>query len=197
VGVAATALAGFIGVGLGLVAGLYGGWLDTAVVFLTNFLLAFPFVILAMVVIGFLGPNFVNVILVLGVTGWTIYARVLRSETLSLREREFVLAARALGASMGRLLLRHLLPNQFDSILVMLSLQVSTMILAEAFLSFLGFGIQPPIPSWGSMIADARGRLVTQWWLAVFPGLALLFTNLGINLLGDGIRDLTDPRLRD
>jgi peptide/nickel transport system permease protein len=132
--------------------------------------------------------------MVLGLVGWTTFARVVRTEALSLRERDFMVAARAVGANTQRLLVRHLLPNQYDSILVLLSLQVSNMILAESFLSFVGLGIQPPQPSWGNMLAEAKGQMATRWWLVAFPGLALFMTTLGVNLLGEGVRGLVAPR---
>lgn len=196
VGLLATLIAGSIGTTLGLLAGYFGGWFDTALTFMVNWLIAFPFIVLALVAIAVLGPSFTNVVLVLGFAGWTTYGRVVRTEAMSLREREFVLAAKVVGASTPRIMVRHILPNEADSLLVLLSLQVATMILAESFLSFVGFGLQPPIPSWGNMLADARGELATAWWLAIFPGGALFMTTLGINLLGDGLRDLLDPRSR-
>jgi peptide/nickel transport system permease protein len=194
IGILATLLATAIGTSLGLLAGYSGGWADTALSFIVNWVLAFPYIVLVLVVIAALGPSFLNVILVLGAVGWTTNARVVRTEALSLRDREFVLAARAIGARTPRILTLHLLPNELDSIIVLVSLQVANMIIAEAFLSFVGFGIQPPIPSWGNMIADARGEMATRWWLAMFPGLALIITSLGINLVGDGLRELLNPR---
>jgi peptide/nickel transport system permease protein len=196
VGVLATLMAAMIGTSLGVLAGYYGGWVDALVTFIVNWMIAFPFIVLALVAIAVLGPSFWNVVLVLGAVGWTTYGRVVRTETLSLRDREFVQAARVVGASTRRIIVQHVLRNEVDSILVLLSLQVAAMILAESFLSFIGFGIQPPIPSWGNMLADARGQMGTSWWLAAFPGSALFVTSLGINLLGDGLRDLLDPRAR-
>lgn len=196
VGVAAVLVAGIIGVTLGLVSGYLGGLADFVVTFLVNTIIAFPFVILALTIIAFLGRGLVNVIFVLGIAGWTFYARVLRAEVLSLRDREFIQAARILGADDRRIIFRHLLPNVVDSLLVLASLQIASMILAEAFMSYLGFGIQPPTPSWGNMLADARVHMLDRWWLAAFPGAAIFLTALGINLLGDAWRDLLDPRTR-
>src|SRR3990167_1821088 len=140
-----------------------------------------------------LGPGFGNMIVVLGLTGWPIYTRVVRAETLKFREREFVLAARALGLGSGRILRAHVLPNLVNTIIVMASLEVARMIILESFLSFLGLGIQPPTPSWGAMLGEGRVYMLTHWWLAAFPGAAIFVTTLGINLFGDGLRDVLDP----
>ncbi|MFN8535418.1 MAG: ABC transporter permease [Dehalococcoidia bacterium] len=194
VGVTAVLVAGVIGVALGLLAGYFGGFVDFVVTMLINTIIAFPFIILTLAIIAFAGRGLFNMIVVLGIAGWTFYARVLRTEVLSLRDGEFIHAAKVIGAGDGRIVWRHLLPNVTDSLLVLASLQVASMILAEAFLSYLGFGIQPPTPSWGNMLADARTYMLDRWWLAAFPGALIFLTALGINLLGDSIRDALDPR---
>lgn len=196
VGLSAVAISGTIGVLLGLVSGYYGGWLDDVISWLTNVQLAFPFVLLAIAVIAVLQPGLRNIIIVLGMTGWVVYARVVRSQALGLREQEFISAARTVGASDARVMLRHVLPNAMTPVIVIASFEVARMIILEASLSFLGLGVEASIPSWGGMLADGRAYLATAWWLATWPGLAITITVLGINLLGDWVRDELDPRLR-
>lgn len=196
VGFLAVVIALGIGVPFGLLAGYFGRYVDASMTFSVNVVMAFPFIVFALTVIAFLGPGFVNLILVLGLAGWVVYARVVRTETLSLREREFVIASRALGAGHARIIWKHLLPIAADSVLILASTQVAAMILAEAFLSFLGFGIQPPTPSWGSMLAEARSHMFARWWLAAWPGIAIFIMVFGVNLLADGFRDVLDPRTR-
>ncbi|OGL06644.1 MAG: hypothetical protein A3I03_06655 [Candidatus Rokubacteria bacterium RIFCSPLOWO2_02_FULL_68_19] len=181
------------GVLMGLLAGYYGGAMDTVIDNLVNIMLAYPFLLLALAAIAVLGPSFGNMIVVLGLTGWPIYTRVVRAETLKYREREFVQAARALGVGSPRILRVHVLPNLANTVIVMASLEVARMIILESFLSFLGLGIQPPTPSWGGMLGEGRVYMLTHWWLAAFPGLAIFVTTLGINLFGDGLRDVLDP----
>jgi ABC-type dipeptide/oligopeptide/nickel transport system permease subunit len=185
-----------LGVLLGLFAGFYRGWVDWLISTLVNVMLTFPFVLLALAVIAVLGPSYWNLIIVLSITGWPVYTRVLRAQTLSLREREFVYAARILGAGDLRIIFRHLFPNVLNLLIVIASLQVAQMIILESFLSFLGLGVQPPIPSWGSMLGDGRLYMFDKWWMATFPGLAIFVTTLSINLVGDGLRDLLDPYSR-
>ena len=185
-----------LGVVLGLFAGFYRGWVDWVISTAVNVMLTFPFVLLALAVIAVLGPSYWNLIIVLSITGWPVYTRVLRAQTLSLREREFIYAARILGASDVRIVFRHLLPNVLNLLVVIASLQVAQMIILESFLSFLGLGVQPPIPSWGSMLGDGRLYMFDKWWMATFPGLAIFVTTLAINLVGDGLRDLLDPYSR-
>lgn len=192
-GALAVVLAMTLGVLMGLLAGYYGGGVDTVVSNLVNILLAFPFLLLALAAIAVVGPSFSNMIVVLGVTGWPVYTRVVRAETLKFREREFVQAARALGLGSPRIIWGHVLPNLANTIIVMASLEVARMIILESFLSFLGLGIQPPTPSWGAMLGEGRVYMLTSWWLAAFPGAAIFVTTLGINLLGDGLRDVLDP----
>jgi peptide/nickel transport system permease protein len=192
-GALAVLLSGSLGVALGLAAGYFGGRIDAAVSNLVEVMMAFPFLLLALAAIAILGPGFGNIVLVLGVTGWPIYTRVVRAETLNLREREFVASARALGTPAFRTIWRHIVPNLASTIVVMASLEVARMIILESFLSFLGLGIPPEVPSWGGMLGEGRVYVLTRWWLATFPGLAIFTTTLGINLLGDGLRDLLDP----
>jgi peptide/nickel transport system permease protein len=195
VGFAAVAISGLIGMAAGLIAGYFGGRLDDVLMRLADIQLAFPFILLAIAVIGVLGPSLTTIIIVIGVSSWVVYARIVRSAVLSLREREFVQAALALGSGDGRVLLRHILPNAFTPWLVVATLDMARVIVIESALSFLGLGVQPPTPTWGGMLADGRVYISTAWWLATFPGLAILVTVLGINLFGDGLRDTLDPRL--
>jgi peptide/nickel transport system permease protein len=196
VGFSAVLISGFLGMAIGLVAGYFRGRLDDFLMRLADIQLAFPFILLAIAVIGVLGPSLGNIIIVIGVSSWVVYARVVRGEVLSIREREFVQAAVALGSLDGRILLRHVLPNALTPWLVVATLDMARVIVIESALSFLGLGVQPPTPTWGGMLADGRVYLSTAWWLATFPGLAILITVLGINLFGDGLRDTLDPRLK-
>jgi peptide/nickel transport system permease protein len=196
VGLAAVAISGVIGMLIGLVAGYFGGRVDDFLMRLADIQLAFPFILLAIAVIGVLGPSLRNIIIVIGVSSWVVYARVVRGEVLSIREREYVHAAVALGSRHWRVLLSHVLPNTFTPWLVVATLDMARVIVIESALSFLGLGVQPPTPTWGGMLADGRVYLSTAWWLATFPGLAILVTVLGINLFGDGLRDTLDPRLK-
>ena len=196
VGFAAVVISGFIGMVAGLVSGYFGGRVDDALMRLADIQLAFPFILLAIAVIGVLGPSLKTIIAVIGVSSWVVYARIVRSAVLSLREREFVQAALALGSGDGRVLVRHILPNALTPWLVVATLDMARVIVIESALSFLGLGVQPPTPTWGGMLADGRVYISTAWWLATFPGLAILVTVLGINLFGDGLRDTLDPRLK-
>jgi peptide/nickel transport system permease protein len=196
VGLAAVLISGVLGMAVGLVAGYFAGRLDDFLMRLADIQLAFPFILLAIAVIGVLGPSLRNIILVIGVSSWVVYARVVRGEVLSIREREYVQAAVALGSRHARVLLHHVLPNTLTPWLVVATLDMARVIVIESALSFLGLGVQPPTPTWGGMLADGRVYLSTAWWLATFPGLAILITVLGINLFGDGLRDTLDPRLK-
>lgn len=196
VGFAAVLISGVLGMAAGLLAGYFGGRIDDALMRLADIQLAFPFILLAIAVIGVLGPSLPVIIAVIGVSSWVIYARVVRGFVLSLREREFVQAAHALGVGDGRVLARHILPNVLTPWLVVATLDMARVIVIESALSFLGLGVQPPTPTWGGMLADGRVYISTSWWLATFPGLAILVTVLGINLFGDGLRDTLDPRLK-
>jgi peptide/nickel transport system permease protein len=196
VGVAAVVISGALGMTVGLASGYFGGKVDDVLMRLGDIQLAFPFILLAIAVIGVLGPSLATIIVVIGVSSWVVYARVVRSAVLSLRERESVQAALALGSADWRVLLRHVLPNAFTPWLVVATLDMARVIVIESALSFLGLGVQPPTPTWGGMLADGRVYISTAWWLATFPGLAILLTVLGINLFGDGLRDTLDPRLK-
>ena len=196
VGFAAVVISGVLGMITGLLGGYFGGWVDDVLMRLADIQLAFPFILLAIAVIGVLGASLKTIIIVIGVSSWVVYARVVRAAVLSLREREFVQAAQALGGRDGRVLLRHVLPNALTPWLVVATLDMARVIVIESALSFLGLGVQPPTPTWGGMLADGRVYISTAWWLATFPGLAILITVLGINLFGDGLRDTLDPRLK-
>lgn len=195
---------GFIAVGLGVlvgsavgaVAGYFGRWADTVLMRFTDMMLSFPRLVLLIVVIALFEPTIWLVVVVLGLTGWMGVARIVRGEVLSLREREFVQAAKVLGMSDSRIILRHILPNTIAPVIVYATLGIGNTILVEASLSFLGLGVQPPTPSWGNMINDGRDALLTAWWISTFPGLAIILTVMAFNLLGDGLRDALDPRLR-
>ncbi len=196
IGVLATAVSAVIGVGLGLVAGYGDRRVGRFLMIVTDVQLAVPFLVLALAVVAVLGASLLNLVLVLGLTNWVQYVRVVRAECLVLREREFVQAAQALGASTPRILLRHLLPNVASSVTVISSLLVAKMILFESSLSYLGLGVPPEIPTWGGMIADGRDYIASAWWVVVAPGLTLFATVTGLNLIGDRLRDLLDTRLQ-
>ena len=196
VGLSAVLISGVLGMAIGLVSGYFGGKVDDFFMRLADIQLAFPFILLAIAVIGVLGPSLRNIIIVIGVSSWVVYARVVRGEVLSIREREFVQAAIALGSRDGRVLVRHVLPNAFTPWLVVATLDMARVIVIESALSFLGLGVQPPTPTWGGMLADGRAYLSTAWWQATFPGVSIMLTVLGINLLGDWLRDVLDPRLQ-
>jgi len=197
VGFSAVVIQGLIGVGLGLTAGYYGGRVDSIIMRITDIQYALPFIVLALAVMAVLGPSLRNVILVLGVTGWVYYARVVRAEVLSISRLEYVEAARAVGAPGSRIMLRHVLPNATASIIVIASLQVARMIISEASLSFLGMGIPPTVPSWGGMVADGRSYIATAWWVSAFAGLAIFLTVMTVNVVGDWLRDLLDPTTKN
>lgn len=196
VGLSAVTLSGLIGVTLGLLAGFHGGRTDAFIMRVVDVFLAIPYILLAMGVVFALGPSLLNVILVMAVTRWVQFARIVRADVLSIREREFVSGARARGNRSLRLLLRHVLPNALTPIIVVATLELAFMIIYESALSFLGLGVQPPTPTWGWMLADGRNYVATAWWLATFPGLAIMLTVLAVNLLGDWLRDTLDPRLK-
>jgi len=196
VGVAAVILQVIIGVFLGLLAGYYGGRTDSLISFMVNVMMGFPFILLAMSLVAVLGPSLQNIIIALGFTGWPVFTRVVRIETVKLRDQEFVMAATTLAFKTGRILIHHILPNLLPTILVIGTVEIARAIIRESLLSFLGLGIQPPTPSWGTMLAEGRDYMLMQWWLAAFPGLAIFMSALGINLVGDALRDLMDPHLR-
>jgi len=195
VGLSAVTLSCLIGVTLGLLAGFHGGRTDAFIMRVVDVFLAIPYILLAMGVVFALGPSLLNVILVMAMTRWVQFARIVRADVLSIREREFVSGARARGNRSTRLLLRHVLPNALTPIIVVATLELAFMIIYESALSFLGLGVQPPTPTWGWMLSDGRNYVATAWWLATFPGLAIMLTVLAVNLLGDWLRDTLDPRL--
>ena len=198
VGVAAIAVGGTIGIIAGLVSGYYGGWIDDVIMRLGDIQLAFPFILLAIMFLVVLGPGLVNIILVLGIGQWITYARIVRAQTLSLREKEYVEAARAMGDSTFSILFRTILPNIIAPLTVIASFNVAGVILSEAALSFLGLGVPPDVPTWGSMLSESRDHLLSnKWWMSLFPGLAIIFTVLAFNIIGDWLRDFLDPRLKE
>ena len=198
VGVAAILVGGTLGVSAGLVSGYFGGWIDDVLMRLGDIQLAFPFILLAIMFLVVLGPGLFNLILVLGIGQWVTYARIVRAQTLSLREKEFVEAARAMGDSTASIIFRTILPNIVAPFTVIASFNVASVILAEAALSFLGLGVPAEVPTWGSMLAQSRDQLIAnKWWLAIFPGLAIVFTVLSFNIMGDWLRDFLDPRLKE
>jgi len=192
----AVAIAITIGTILGAVAGYMGGRVDAAIMRFTDMVLAFPRLVLLIMIIALFSPSIFLIITVLGLTQWPSTARIVRGEVLSLREREFVMAARALGFGRWRIILRHLVPNVLAPVIVAATLGIGNTIVLEAGLSFLGLGVAPPTPTWGNMVADGRETLLSAWWVATFPGLTIVVTVLAFNLLGDGLRDALDPRLR-
>jgi peptide/nickel transport system permease protein len=196
VGVATVVIAGVVGVLLGLVSGYYGGALDDTIMRIAEIQMAFPFILLALLIMAILGPGLVNIILVLGVSGWVAYGRVVRGQVLQLRANEFIEAARAIGANHWRVVFRHVLPNAVAPIIVIATFMVASAIVSEAALTFLGLGVEATTPTWGIMLAEGRDYLQVAWWSATFPGLAITLTVLGVNVLGDWLRDLLDPRLR-
>ena len=196
VAVCAVAISTTIGVFLGLGAGYFGRRVDWTIMTGVNVMLTFPFVLLALAVIAVLGPSLPNMIGVLGVAGWPIYARVVRAETMAIRERDFVVAGRALGMSHVRIVFRQILPNLVSPIVVIATLQVAQVIILESFLSFLGLGVQPPTPAWGNMLGEGRVYMLNSWWIATFPGLAIFVTTLTINLMGNALRDWLDPHMK-
>ncbi|NIM02567.1 ABC transporter permease subunit [bacterium] len=195
VGFVAIGIAIVIGSLLGLLSGYFGGWLDTVIMRFVDIMLCFPTFFLILMVIAFLEPSIWNVMAVIGLTGWPSLTRLVRGECLSVREREFVQAARALGLSNRRVMLVHLLPNVMAPILVTATLGIGGAILTESALSFLGLGVQPPTASWGNILTAGKDYISVAWWLSLFPGLAILITVLAYNLLGEGLRDVLDPRM--
>jgi peptide/nickel transport system permease protein len=196
ISVLAALVGAVVGVAAGLAAGYLGGRLDLIVMRIVDLNLAFPLILLALAVVALLGASLKNLVIVMAITTWMIYARVVRGISLTLREQEFIQAVRALGARDARIIVRHILPNVAAPILVIWTLEVARVILMESALSFLGLGVPPPTPTWGRMLAEGRDYLTVAGWIAIFPGIAIMVTVLGINFLGDGLRDLLDPRLR-
>jgi len=194
VGLVAVGISTFIGIILGAIAGYYKGWVDTTIMRVVDVMLSIPSFFLILAVIAFLTPSIINIMVVIGLTSWMGVTRLVRAEFLSLADREFVLASRTLGASNFRLIFKHLLPNSLTPIIVSAVLGVASAVLLESGLSFLGLGVQPPQASWGNILTGAKEHLQFAWWLSLFPGMAILITVLGYNLLGEGLRDALDPR---
>jgi len=192
----AVAIAISLGTLIGAIAGYLGGWVDAALMRFTDMVLAFPRLVLLIMIVALFSSSLTLIILVLGLTQWPATARLVRGEVLSLREREFIQAANALGMSRRRIVLRHLIPNVLAPVIVAATLGIGNTIVLEAGLSFLGLGLQPPTPSWGNLVSDGRQNLIGAWWVATFPGLAIVVSVLAFNLVGDGLRDALDPRLR-
>jgi peptide/nickel transport system permease protein len=197
VGFFSVVVAGLLGTSLGVLGGYRGGRLDALLMGIADVQYSFPYILVAILIAAFWGAGLVSVIAALGLASWMTFARAARGSTLTVREGEYVLAARALGARPARIVLHHVLPNIVAPLIVFTTFQVPSRILAEATLSFVGLGIQPPVPSWGNMLSQSRGYLLAQPWLVALPGLALTIVALGVNQLGDGLRDLLDPRMKD
>jgi len=196
IGLCTVLVTAIVGGLLGLLAGFFGGWSGQVLMRLCDVQLSFPFILLALTINAIVGLGLRNIIISLSAAGWVVYARVVRGEVLSVKQRDFVQAAAALGTSRARILFRHILPNVAPSIIIVASLQFSQFIVAEAAISFLGFGVQPPTPAWGSMLSESRDFLYVAWWLTAFPGAALALTALGVNLVGDWLRDVLDPKFQ-
>ena len=197
VGLAAVMIGGFLGILFGVLGGYFGGFPDDVIMRLADIQLAFPFILLAIMVLVILGPGLVNLVIVLAIGQWVVYARIARGETISQKRRDYVESARAIGVQDRRILSRAILPNILAPLVVIASFNVAAVILSEAALSFLGLGVPPEVPTWGGMLAESRDQLLGgYWWLAVFPGVAIMLTVLSLNILGDWLRDFLDPRLR-
>jgi len=196
IGVAIVMIEMAVGVTLGLIAGFFGGFIDTVIMRFVDIMLSLPMLVLGLAIAGALGGGLLNVILAIGVIGWVEFSRLIRGEVLSVRASTFIEATRAIGTSNFRILIRHILPNTAASIIVLATLMIPDAILTSAALSFLGIGAQPPTPEWGLILSSGRNYLSTAWWIATFPGLAIMLTVLGFNFLGDGLRDALDPKLR-
>jgi peptide/nickel transport system permease protein len=197
VGFLTMAFSAVVGITLGIMAGFYRGAWDSVISNGVNIMMSFPYILLAISVMAATGPGYRNVVMVLGLTGWPIYTRLVRAEVIELKGRDFITAARALGGRNSGVILKHLFPNLVSSIIVLATFEMARMIIRESFLSFLGLGIPPPNASWGGMLAEGRSYMLGMWWLAAIPGAAIFFTTLGINLLGDGLRDWLDPHTRN
>ena len=193
IGFVSVLLTALIGVPLGLLSGFRGGWIDRLVMWLVNLQLAFPFILLAIVIVALIGASVRNIIVVFAITSWPIYTRTVRAQIMSLKSREFVDAARASGATDLRIMLRHLLPLITGPLLVIASFEVARLIILEAALGFLGLSVKPPTPTWGNMLADGRQYVVSAWWIAAFPGIAITLTSAAVNFVGDALRDIFDP----
>ena len=196
IGFLTMAFSSLVGITLGILAGYFRGLLDAIISNCVNIMMSFPYILLAISVMAATGPGYENVIMVLGLTGWPIYTRLVRAEVIEMKSRDFVTAARVLGGRDSGVILKHIVPNLASSITVLATFEMARMIIRESFLSFLGLGIPPPMASWGGMLAEGRSYMLNLWWLAAIPGSAIFFTTLGINLMGDGLRDWMDPHTR-
>lgn len=196
IGITTVIFAGLIGSIVGIISGYFRGWIDTVLMRIVDVQLSFPFILLVLVINAVIGTGLKNIIISLVIGGWVIFARVVRSEVLALREKEFILACVATGVRRWEIIVKHILPNLFTPIIILSSLQVATFIIAEASVSFLGFGVQPPQPAWGNMLNEGKDYIFNSWWLITFPGLAIVITALGVNLFGDWLRDVLDPELK-
>jgi len=196
IGLIAVGIAALIGVTLGAIAGYFGGRIDALIMRFVDIMLCFPSLFLILAVVAIVGPSIYNIMIIIGLTSWMGMARLIRAEVLSLKERQFVMASKALGSGSARIIIRHLIPNGIGPVLVSFVLGVAAAVLIEASLSFLGLGVQPPTPSWGNILMEGKATLGVAWWLILFPGMAILITVLAFNLLGEGLRDALNPRLR-
>jgi peptide/nickel transport system permease protein len=197
VGFVAVGIATVIGIIVGAISGYYGGWVDSVMMRFVDIMLCFPTIFLILAVIAILEPSIWNIMIIIGITGWMGVSRLVRAEFLTLKERDFVVASRAVGATDLRIIFRHILPNAIAPVLVSAVLGVGGAILIESSLSFLGLGVQPPTPSWGNMLTAGKDNIEIAWWLSLFPGMAILVTVLGYNLLGEGLQDALNPRLKE
>jgi peptide/nickel transport system permease protein len=196
IGLTTVFFAGLIGTVVGVVAGYFRGWIDIVLMRIVDVQLSFPFILLVLVINAVIGAGLKNIIISLVIVGWVVYARVVRSEVLALREKEFILSCVATGVPRWEIIVKHIIPNLFTPIIVLSSLQIATFIIAEASISFLGFGVQPPQPAWGNMLSEGKDYIFSAWWLITFPGVAIVLTALGVNLFGDWLRDVLDPELK-
>ncbi|MFD2211406.1 ABC transporter permease [Virgibacillus halophilus] len=196
IGVSTVFIAGLIGTAVGIIAGFFRGWIDVILMRIVDVQLSFPFILLVLVINAVIGTGLRNIVISLAIGGWVIFARVIRSEVLAIREKEFITACIATGVTRLEILVKHIVPSLFTPMIILGSLQIGTYIIAEASVSFLGFGVQPPIPAWGNMLNEGKDYIFSSWWLITFPGLAIIITTLGVNLFGDWLRDTLDPELK-
>jgi peptide/nickel transport system permease protein len=196
IGITTVIFAGMIGTIIGIVSGYFGGWMDALFMRIVDVILSFPFILLVLVINAVIGTGLKNIIISLVIGGWVVYARVVRSEVLALREKEFILSCVSTGVSRWEIIVKHIVPNLFTPIIVLSSLQIASFIIAEASVSFLGFGVQPPTPAWGNMLSEGKDYIFSSWWLITFPGIAIVTTALGVNLFGDWLRDVLDPEMK-
>ncbi len=197
IGLISVALSCLIGVTLGLLAGYYGKWVDNLVSRLLEIQLAYPLILFAISITAVLGSSLPNLIAVLAIANWPVYTRIVRGQVLSIKEQQYIEAVRSIGCRNYQIIFKHILPNALPSVLVLATLQLATVLILEAGLSFLGLGVEPSIPTWGSMLNEGRNYILTAWWAETFPGLAITLTVLGVNLFGDWLRDVLDPKLRN